>query len=61
MKRVELIKHLKRHGCCKLREGANHSVWYNPASNRQTAVPRHREIANTIAATICKQLEVPRP
>jgi mRNA interferase HicA len=61
MKRKELVKHLRRHGCRLLREGALHSIWENPDKQRQTAVPRHREIVEFTAMRICDQLEIPRP
>jgi len=44
-----------------LREGANHSVYHNPAVQRTSTVPRHREVKNPTAIRICKQLAVPDP
>ena len=44
MKRQDLIRHLRQHGCVLAREGAAHSIWENPANSRRTSVPRHREI-----------------
>ena len=41
-----LIQHLTKHGCILLREGANHSVYANPANGQQTTVGRHRELDN---------------
>jgi mRNA interferase HicA len=61
MIRQALIRHLIAHGCRLLREGRLHSVWFNPASQRQAAVPRHREINNYTARTICRQLGIPEP
>ncbi|MBI1740212.1 MAG: type II toxin-antitoxin system HicA family toxin [Acidobacteriales bacterium] len=61
MKRVDLIRHPETHGCQLLREGAKHSVYYNPAAQRTTTVPRHREVKNLTAVRICKQLSVPDP
>lgn len=61
MKRTELIRHLERHGCVLKREGANHSIYTNPAVAKSTAVPRHREIADLLARMICAQLEIPKP
>jgi predicted RNA binding protein YcfA (HicA-like mRNA interferase family) len=61
MKRRDLLRHLRRHGCRFVREGGSHSIWGNPANGRRTAVPRHREIAEPTAADICKQLGVPTP
>jgi len=62
MKRKELIRHLERHGCVLLREGAKHSRYINLAEpNRITTVPRHIEIANLLAIKICRQLGIPDP
>ena len=59
MKRLELMKHIFSHGCGVLREGGNHTSVLNPANKRQTIVGRHREIDNSMARTICKQLGIP--
>ncbi|MGD0567644.1 MAG: type II toxin-antitoxin system HicA family toxin [Candidatus Sulfotelmatobacter sp.] len=61
MKRADLIRHLDVHGCVLIREGGRHSVYYNPAAQRTTTVPRHREVKNPTAIRICKQLGVPNP
>ncbi|PYQ44082.1 MAG: addiction module toxin, HicA family [Acidobacteria bacterium] len=61
MKRVDLIRHLEANGCTLLREGARHSVYYNPVAQRTSTVPRHREVKNPTAIRICKQLSVPDP
>lgn len=55
MKRSQLLRHLRSHGCELLREGGNHSWWHNPT------IPRHTEIRNILAAKICKDLGVPPP
>ena len=61
MKRVQLIRHLRKHGCVLLREGSKHSLWGNPELGTRTAVPRHTEIDDVLARDICKQLRIPRP
>jgi len=61
MKRIELIRHLERHGAEFLREGGNHSVYVNRAKGKSSTVPRHREINEFLAQKICKDLEVPKP
>ena len=61
MSRRDLIRHLRSHGCVLAREGSDHSIWENPANNRRTAIPRHREIPDFTAARICKQLDIPAP
>ena len=61
MKRRDLVRHLETHGCHLHREGANHSIYRNPVNGRCAAVPRHSEVKETVARTICEQLGVPRP
>jgi predicted RNA binding protein YcfA (HicA-like mRNA interferase family) len=61
MKRQDLIRHLEAHGCYLLREGGKHSIYVNPANNRTSAVPRHREINEFLAMKICRDLGVPSP
>ena len=61
MKRLDLIRHLERHGCELLREGGNHTIWVNRARKKVPAVSRHREIVEFAARKICKDLEIPRP
>jgi len=58
MKRRALLKHLRDHGCCLLREGGRHSWWHNPQLNRRSAIPRHTEIKDILAKKICKDLGV---
>jgi len=59
MKLIDFEKHLKRNGCTKLREGGNHTIWINPKNNKQSSVPRHKEVSNILCKLICKQLEIP--
>ena len=61
MKRLELIRHLERHGCVLLREGGSHSVYVNRATGKTSTVPRHREIHDFLARKICRDLEIPAP
>ena len=49
MRRTELLKHLREHGCVFIREGGSHSWWGNPAQNRRSSVPRHTEIIDILA------------
>lgn len=60
MKRRQLLKHLKKHGCGLLREGSKHSVYWNPANQQTSTVPRHGEIINKLAMKICKDLGIPK-
>jgi predicted RNA binding protein YcfA (HicA-like mRNA interferase family) len=61
MKLAELERYLRLHGCVFYREGAAHSIWFNPALHKIASVPRHREIKEGTVRAICKQLEIPRP
>jgi len=61
MKRRLLLKHIKRHGCELLRDGANHSIYWNPTNRKTTSVPRHNEIVDKLAIKICKDLNIPKP
>ncbi len=60
MKRRDLIRHMREHGCELLREGGSHSWWHNPEHNKRSAVPRHSEIRDVLVAKICKDLGIPR-
>jgi mRNA interferase HicA len=61
MKRLDLIRHLERHGCKFLREGGNHTIYVNSGQKKVSSVPRHREILEFTARKICKDLAVPLP
>jgi len=61
MKRTDLIRHLAAHGCQLLREGGRHSIYWNPANRKTSAIPRHTEIIDSVANRICKDLGIPRP
>jgi mRNA interferase HicA len=61
VKKKQLERHLREHGCYLDREGAEHSWWASPTGNPRTAVPRHREISWRLARSICRDLKVPPP
>jgi mRNA interferase HicA len=61
VKRRELVRHLERHGCRLLREGSNHTLYFNPEQRKVTTIPRHREINDYLARKICRDLGVPEP
>lgn len=58
MKREKLLRHLRSHGCEFVREGSRHSWWCNPILNKRSSVPRHKEINDTLAKKICKDIGV---
>ena len=61
MKRIDLIRHLEKHGAQFLREGGNDSVYVNRKTRKASTVPRHREINEFLAQKICRDLEIPKP
>jgi mRNA interferase HicA len=44
MKRRQLERHLRDHGCALHHHGAKHDVWLNPVTLAQAPVPRHNLI-----------------
>jgi len=61
MKRKDLIRHLLQNGCIFVREGAKHSVFFNPLLKKTSTVPRHNEIDNFLAKKICRDLGIEPP
>jgi len=47
MKTTELLKILKKNGCYLIRHGSNHDIWFSPITNKQFAVPRHKDEIKT--------------
>ncbi|MGI8902420.1 MAG: type II toxin-antitoxin system HicA family toxin [Solirubrobacteraceae bacterium] len=60
MKRADLERHLREHGCRLVNERGRHSKWASPSDER-APVPRHREFGTGLVRAICKQLGVPPP
>ncbi|RWZ83859.1 MAG: type II toxin-antitoxin system HicA family toxin [Hydrotalea sp. AMD] len=61
MRLIDFDRHLKTRGCSIIRQGGNHTIYFNPENRKTTAVPRHREIKNVLVKAICKQLEIASP
>ena len=61
MKRADLIRHLRAHGCTFVREGRKHTVFRNPSEGVVSTIPRHREIKEPLARKICDDLRIQRP
>ncbi len=61
MKRTELERHLRNHGCLLHHHGGNHDVWLNPENMRKVSVPRHGEIKKGTVRAICGRLDTPLP
>jgi len=57
MKRIQLLKHLRKHGASLLREGRKHSIYQKGQLKSQ--IPSHNEIVDELARKICKDLNIP--
>lgn len=44
MKRRKAVAFLIKNGCILIREGGKHSVFFNPASNKTSILPRYNEV-----------------
>jgi len=62
MKRRDLEKHLKAHGCEPLRRSGRgpHDFWWNPTNGLAAPVPRHKEVNWITARAICDELKISR-
>ncbi len=60
MKRLDLLAYLRKNGCVFAKEGAKHSLFFNPSSGRFSTVPRHNDIDSFLARKICKDLGIPK-
>jgi predicted RNA binding protein YcfA (HicA-like mRNA interferase family) len=60
MKRRDLVRHLREHGCILDHEGGRHTVFAGP-SNTTSSVPRHNEIKKDLVRKICSDLDIPDP
>jgi predicted RNA binding protein YcfA (HicA-like mRNA interferase family) len=56
MKTAELVKNIESMGCVLIRHGGKHDWYQNPNTKISQPVPRHREIANSLAKHILKML-----
>lgn len=61
MKKRDLERHLREHGCYLFRQGSRHEIWFNPLTNETSAVPRGNEVKEFTAKGICKELSIPPP
>ncbi|MDR0872622.1 MAG: type II toxin-antitoxin system HicA family toxin [Prevotellaceae bacterium] len=60
MKRNKFIKYLNEYNCFLTREGNRHSIFTNTANGNYATIPRHPDINDYTAETICKQLGIPK-
>ena len=59
----ELTRKLRRLGCTLDRQaGGSHEIWVNPASNKETTIPRHgnRDLATGTVHGIRRDLRISR-
>jgi predicted RNA binding protein YcfA (HicA-like mRNA interferase family) len=61
VKKRDLERHLRQHGCHLHRNTGKHEVWLNPAAETEAAVPRHRELPTGTVRSICRQLQISEP
>ena len=59
MKRGDVLRHLRHHGCHLKREGGSHSLWTNPRTGAVEAIPRHNELSDQLVRRVCRNLSVP--
>jgi mRNA interferase HicA len=43
-------------GCVLKRDGASHSIWFNPTAGVKETIPRHNEIKEPLARKILASL-----
>ena len=58
MKRRDLIESLLKNKCVFIREGAKHSVFFNPLMKKSSTIPRYNEIEDFLAKKICRDLGI---
>jgi predicted RNA binding protein YcfA (HicA-like mRNA interferase family) len=58
LKRVDLVRLLAANGCLLQRHGGRHDIYCNPLNGCKQPVPRHSEIAESLARHIIRHLGV---
>jgi len=58
VKRGNFIRELVKAGCYLKRHGKKHDIYANPTNSKQSPIPRHPEIKETLCRLIKKQLGV---
>jgi len=56
VKRKDVLKKLTDSGCVLVRHGGRHDLFKNPATGKKQPIPRHKEIDETLARHIIKEL-----
>jgi hypothetical protein len=58
VKRGNFIRELIAAGCYLKRHGTKHDIYANPKNGKQSPVPRHAEIKDSLCELIRKQLNI---
>lgn len=58
MKRGNLIRELVKAGCYLKRHGKKHDIYANPINGKQSPVPRHPEVKESLVKLIKEQLDL---
>jgi len=58
LNRGDFIRELHQAGCHLKRHGSRHDIYTNPANKQTAPIPRHREIPNSLANLIRRQLGI---
>jgi mRNA interferase HicA len=58
VKRGNFIRELFEAGCYLCRHGKRHDLYVNPSNSKQTPVPRHSELKDSLCQLIKKQLGI---
>jgi len=58
VKRGQFIRALVEAGCVLKRHGSRHDIYFNPVNGRQSPVPRHPEIKESLCRLIRAQLGI---
>jgi hypothetical protein len=61
MKRSELERHLREHGCAFHHHGGRHDVWINVTTLAKAPIPRHNEVKRGTVRSVCRMLGIPLP
>ena len=56
MKRGELLKRIKAHGCVFIKHGKKHDVYKNLRTGIEERIPRHSDINENLAKHIIRNL-----
>jgi predicted RNA binding protein YcfA (HicA-like mRNA interferase family) len=56
VKKTELLKKITALGAVFVRHGGNHDVYVQPATSKESAVPRHSDVNEYTAKSILKKL-----